>query len=34
MWDLPGCGRAVIMGPTGQRLNNSGVIADVWEMFF
>jgi hypothetical protein len=24
----------VVMGPAGQRLNNSGVVADVWEMFF
>jgi hypothetical protein len=24
----------VIMGPAGQRLNNSGVVADVWEMVF
>ena len=24
----------VVTGPAGQRLNNSGVVADVWEIFF
>jgi len=24
----------VVTGPAGQRLNNSGVVADVWEIYF